>query len=200
MAFDLSDQKNQLMLLGIMGGLGLIYVWFTYMFEPRNTRISELDAQVKNLQGEIATLSTKAAILPRIQAQHAEVTARWDELITSFPSEPREEEVLGNVTSAQITAGLFITGFNKGESRRRELYTEQDYTVNLVGRYHELGVFIAQIAAKPRRMSIERIRLTHPSQREGGGGGAGGEGPRAREDELYIVCTLRTYMVPRQGG
>jgi type IV pilus assembly protein PilO len=199
MAFDLSDQKNQLMLLGIMGGLGLIYVWFTYLYEPRGARITELDGQVQTLTSEIGTLRIEVAQLPKVQAQHTELTARWDELLTAFPSEPFEEEVLGNVTSAQTTAGLFITGFNKGESRRRELFTEQDYTVNLVGRYHELGVFIAQIAAKPRRMSIERMRLTHPSQREGGGG-SGGAGPQAREDELYIVITLRTFMVPRQGG
>jgi len=199
MAFDLSNQKNQLMLLGIMGGLGLIYVWFTYLYEPKNARMTELEGQVLTLTGEIGTLKIEVAQLPRVQAQHTELTARWDELLTAFPSEPREEEVLGSVTSSQTMAGLFITGFNKGESRRRELYIEQDYTVNLVGRYHELGVFIAQIAAKPRRMSIERMRLTHPSQREGGGGG-GGAGPQAREDELYIVCTLRTFMVPRQGG
>ncbi len=199
MAFDLSDQKNQLMLLGILGGLGLIYVWFTYLFEPRNARITELDGQIQTLTSEIGTLRFEVAQLPKVQAQHTELTARWDGLLTAFPSELREEEVLGNVTSAQSAAGLFITGFNKGESRRRELFTEQDYSVNLVGRYHELGVFIAQIAAKPRRMSIERMRLTHPSQREGGGGG-GGVGPQAREDELYIVITLRTYMVPQQGG
>jgi type IV pilus assembly protein PilO len=149
------------------------------------------------LQMDVATLRTKVNTLPRVQAQHAEVTARWNELLTSFPSELREEEVLGSVTGAQTSAGLFIIGFTKGESRRRDLYTEQDYNLSLVGRYHELGAFIARIAANPRRMSIERMRLTHPSQREGGGGG---DGPQAREDELYIVCTLRTYLVPRQGG
>ncbi len=197
MAFDLSDQKNQFLLLGILGGVGLLYVWFTYLYEPRAARIGELEEQLTALQSEIGTLRVEAAQLPRVQEQYTEVQGRWDQLLTSFPSQAREEEVLANVTSSQSRAGLFITSFNKGESRQRELYVEQDYNVNLVGRYHELGTFIAEIAAKPRRMSIERIRLTHPSQREGGG--AGGDGPQAREDELYIVCTLRTYMVP-QGG
>ena len=198
MAFDLSDQKNQLMLLGIMGGVGLLYVWFTYLDEPRAARIGELEEQLTALQSEIGTLRVEAAQLPRVQEQYTEVQGRWDQLLTSFPSQAREEEVLANVTSSQSRAGLFITSFNKGESRQRELYVEQDYNVNLVGRYHELGTFIAEIAAPtpPRRTTAPN---RPPPPRPRAGGGPGGDGPQAREDELYIVCTLRTYTVP-QGG
>ena len=92
----------------------------------------------------------------------------------------------------------------KGPSRTRPLYIEQDYIVNMLGHYQELGRFIAELAARPRRISVERMKLTHPDALDAAGTGAPGAGSFvAQEEEVVIQCTITTYIVRQsavQGG
>jgi Tfp pilus assembly protein PilO len=198
---DLSDQKTQVMLLVVLGVLGAVYAWFTYIYTPNSDRINELEGEKTTLEQDIATLEIEVAKLPRVERQLNEVRDQWNQTLLSFPTEPREEEVIANITTSEQTAGLYVVGFTTGARRMRPLYIEQDYTVNMLGHYQELARFIASIASHRRRMSVERIRLQHPSASEGGAGipGGGSGGPSAQEDEVVIVCTVTTYIV-RQGG
>jgi Tfp pilus assembly protein PilO len=200
---DLSDQKTQVMLLIVLGVLGAVYAWFTYIYTPRNDRINELEGEKTTLEQDIATLEIEVAKLPRVERQLAEARERWSQVLLSFPTEPREEEVIANITNSEQISGLYVVGFTTGARRMRPLYIEQDYTVNMLGHYQELARFIASIASHRRRMSVEKIRLQHPSAVEGGTGagipGGAGGGPSAQADEVVIVCTVTTYIV-RQGG
>jgi len=188
---DLSDQRTQIILLAVLGGLGVLYGWFTYIYSPRAATITELEQQVGTLRGEIRTLEVKVRQLPEAEAQLAEAQALWEETLTSFPTEPREEEVLSTMSISEQSSGVFIRSVNKGPSRTRPLYIEQDYQLDMVGEYHELGRFIEDLASKPRRMSVQRIQLLHPSAQEGGSDA----GPSPQEDEVIIRCTVTTYVV-----
>jgi len=194
---DLSDQKTQITFLAIAGVIGLLYVWFTYLYTPRNDQINELETRRTELTNEIATLQIEVARLPRVEAELQETRARWNEVLISFPTEPREEEVFANFTDAEQISGVYIVEMTKGPSRTRPLYIEQDFVVNMVGHYQELGRFIAELASRPRRISVERMKLTHPDALESAGGA--GTGPSAQPDEVVIICTITTYIV-REGA
>ncbi len=197
---DLSDQKTQMMLLGVLGVLGLIYLWFTYILTPRNETIGELEGQVTELTGEIQQLDLKVRRLPRSEAQLQTLQAQWEEILLSFPTQPKEEEVLGNLTFSEQSSGLYITGFQKEGRRVRELHIEEDYSVSMIGRYDQLESFIRELASLPRRIAVSFMQLVHPSQGTGGiGGGDGGGGPPPQEDEVVIRCTITTFQV-REGG
>jgi Tfp pilus assembly protein PilO len=194
---DLSDQKTQITFLVIAGVIGALYLWFTYLYTPRNDRINELETQKNELINEIQALQIEVAKLPRVEAELAETRAHWNEVLISFPTEPREEEVFASFTEAEQTSGIYIVEMNKGASRTRPLYIEQDFVVNMVGQYQELGRFIAELGSKPRRISVERMKLTHPDALSAAGGAA--TGVSAQEDEVVITCTITTYIV-RQGS
>ena len=197
---DLSDQKTQLMLLGVLGFLGLIYVWFTYILTPKNEIIGELEGQVTELSSEIQRLDLKVRRLPRTEAQLETLQVQWEEILLSFPTQPKEEEVLSNLTLSEQSSGLYITGFLKGSRRVRELYVEEDYTVNMIGRYNQLESFIRKLASLPRRMAVSYMQLVHPSASTGGAGSIGGVGGQPpQEDEVVIRCTITTFQV-REGG
>ncbi len=201
---DLSDQKTQITLLIVAGAIGALYLWFTYLYTPRNDRINQLETDRNELQNEIATLQIEVAKLARVEAQRNETRARWNEVLVSFPTELKEEEVLTNFTASEVVSGIYISEWTKGASRTRPLYIEQDYIVTMLGHYQELGRFIAELASKPRRISVERMKLTHPDAlAAAGGAGPGAGGPAAQEDEVVITCTITTYIVRQnavQGG
>jgi len=197
---DLSDQKTQLLLLGVLGFLGLIYVWYTYILEPKNVAIGELEGQVTELSGEIQRLEIKVRRLPGTEAQLETLQTRWEEILLSFPTQPKEEEVLDNLTLSEQSAGLYITSFLKAGRRVRDLYIEEDYTVSMIGRYNQLESFIRILASLPRRMAVNFMQLVHPSVGTGGAGGIGGVGGQPpQDDEVVIRCTITTFQV-REGG
>ncbi len=197
---DLSDQKTQLMLLGVLAFLGLIYVWYTYILTPKNVAIVELEGQVTELSMEIQRLDLKVRRLPRTEAQLQTLQLQWEEILLSFPTQPKEEEVLSNLTLSEQISGLYITGFQKAGRRVRELYIEEDYTVNMIGRYYQLESFIRKLASLPRRMAVSFMQLVHPSVGTGGAGGIGGGGGQSpQDDEVVIRCTITTFQV-REGG
>lgn len=198
---DLSDQKTQLMLLGGLGALALLYVWFTYVYTPRNERIGELEGQVSELQADIRQLELKVRQLPEVEAELQVTRLRWEEILRSFPTEAKEEEIFGNLTISEHAAGLYISSITKGARRTKELYIEDDYAVDMMGRYTELERFIRELASMPRRMTVQTMQLTHPAEASIAGGqvGAGATGPPPQEDEVIIRCTITTYQV-RGGG
>lgn len=197
---DLSDQKTQLMLLGVMGILGLIYVWFTYMFSPRNEQINELEAQVTELSGEVQQLEVKVRTLPRMEAQVQELQQRWEETLRSFPTESKEEEVLNNLTISEQTSGLYITEIERQGIRDMGLYVEEFYAVSMLGRFNDLDHFIRELVGMPRRMTVEYIQLSGPFAMGSVGAAAGGAGALSPEkDEVIISCMITTYRV-KEGG
>jgi len=192
------------MLLGGLGALALLYLWFNYIYTPRNERIGELEGQVSELQADIRQLEITVSQLPRVEAELQALQQSWEEVLRSFPTEAREEEILGNLTISEYMAGLYITNITKGGRRSTELYIEDDYAVDLMGRYTEMESFIRELASMPRRMTVRTMQLIHPAAAGVGGapGGAragGAAGPPPQEDEVIIRCTITTYQV-REGG
>lgn len=196
---DLSDQRTQIILVVCVGMIFGLYAWFTWLYTPKKEEIRTLETEISQLQDEIQNLQREADQLPDVEARLAVAQAEWAETLKSFPTESKEEEVLGNLSDSEYTAGLFITRIEKGLRRPRELYIEEDWNLTLVGRYSQLGRFISEIASKERRMSVSRMKLTHPSATEGGGGppGAGSEGAghAPQEDEVIISLTVTAYVV-----
>ncbi len=197
---DLSDQKTQMMLLGVLAFLALIYVWYTYILTPKNVAIGELEGQVTELSMEIQRLELKVRRLPRTEEQLQALQIQWEEVLLSFPTEPKEEEVLTNLTLSEQISGLYIISTQKAGRRVLDLHIEEDYTVNMIGRYYQMESFIRKLASLPRRMAVSYMQLVHPSVGTGGIGSIGGMGGQPpQDDEVVIRCTITTFQV-REGG
>ncbi|GEM_PF-2045185 len=199
---DLSDQRTQIILVIVLAVLGGVYAWFTYIYGPKKDLVDELEAEISTLNDEIRVAQIKADQADDALAALQAAQARWAEVLRSFPTESREEQVLSTLSAAEAVAEVFVTDFQGGERRRRPLYFEEDYTIRLLGRYHELGRFISEIASAQRRMTVNRMQISHPSVAEesGGGRGGGSTGPPPTENELIINLVVTTYVVREQSG
>ncbi len=113
------------------------------------------------------------------------VNASWltlVELTRDLPGEP------------EIVTRLYPVSFERGARRVLELYIEQDYTVRLLGEFQQVGQYIATLSSLPRRISVSRMQVTHPSAMEGAVGG-GSAGPPPTEGEVAITLTITSYVV-----
>ncbi|MFC1628801.1 type 4a pilus biogenesis protein PilO [Gemmatimonadota bacterium] len=193
MSVDLSDQKTQLILVIVLAAAGALYAWFTYIYTPKNEAIVELQTEIETFENEIQRFQIEANQAGEVEAQLAEAQRQWTMILTQFPTEMREDEILANMTSAEGTSNLFLVEFTRGDRRTQELYIEQDYNIRLLGEFRRLGSYIADLASMPRRMSVSRMQITHPSAAAGAGGGSAG--PIPTDDEIIIQLIITTYIV-----
>ena len=191
---DLSDQKTQIILVIVLGIAGLVYAWYTYLYTPRKEDITTLTEEITTFEGEIATFQLLANRRSEVEAQLAAAQAQWSEILLQFPTEAREQEILANMSVAEEASRLYPISFDRGERRVQDLYIEQDYSIRLLGEYSQIGRYIATLAGQPRRMSIARMQITHPTATEGGAGGTSA-GPLPTEEEVFITLTVTSYVV-----
>ena len=190
---DFSDQKTQIILVIILAVAGGIYAWFTYIYSPKNAEIATLQEEIATFETDIQRFQITASQADEVAANLADAQRRWAAILTQFPTEMRENEVLSNMSLAEENSNLFLTNLTPGERRVHELYIEQDYNVRLLGEFQQLGRYIADLASMPRRMSVARMQITHPSAVEGAAGG--GAGPIPTDEEIIIRLIITTYIV-----
>lgn len=191
---DLSDQKTQIILVIVLGVAGLIYAWYTYIYTPTNEKIVTFTEEIVTLEQEIARFQILADQADEVEAQVAVAQQQWADILLQFPTEPKEEEILGNMTVAEEASKLYTLGFERGGRRTQELYFEQDYIIRLLGEFRKVGLYIATLASLPRRISVARMQVTHPSALEGAGGRSSA-GPPPNEEEVIITLTITSYVV-----
>jgi len=196
---DLSDQRTQIILVIVLAVLGGLYAWFTYLYTPKKEMVDELTTEISTLEDEISVLQIVADRSDDVLAELQAEQARWTEVLRSFPTSSREEQVLATLSAAEKTSGVYLLEYSGGERRGRPLYFEEDYTLRILGQYHELGRFISELASAERRMAVRRMQIQHPSAAEQSGGGANA-GPTPTEDELIINLVVTTYVVREQSG
>ena len=191
---DLSDQKTQIILVIALGVAGLVYAWFTYLYSPRKEEIETYNVNIENLEMEIARFQIEADQAEEVVVQMAAAQQRWSAILLQFPTEPKEAELHANMSLAGEASQLYQINFERGERRVQELYVEQDYSIRLLGEYRNLGRYIAVLSGQPRRVSVARMQIAHPSAAAGVSGGATA-GPLPTAEEVIITLTVTSYVV-----
>ncbi len=191
---DLSDQKTQIILVIVLGVAALVYAWYTYMYTPRKEEIDTLNVNIETLEQEIDLFQIEADQEEAVAVQLADARQRWSAVLLQFPTEAKEDELLANMSLAGEASRLYQIDFERGGRRVQELYIEQDYTIRLLGEYRNLGRYIAVLSGQPRRVSVARMRIAHPSAATGASGGTSA-GPLPTEEEVIITLTVTSYVV-----
>ena len=191
---DLSDQRTQIILVIVLAVAGAIYAWFTYLYSPKNEEIATLNEEIEQFELDIARFQITANQAEEVAAQLAAARQQWADILVQFPTTEKEDELLGNMSVAEGASRLYPISFERGDRRTQELYFEQDYVVRLLGEYQQVGRYIATLASLPRRISVARMQITHPSVLQDI---AGGEvaGPPPTAEEVIITLTVTSYVV-----
>jgi type IV pilus assembly protein PilO len=118
-------------------------------------RLEELQARSDAARPRANPQSIKATKLKlAIYEQHAR---RLEQLI---PLREQVSELLYNVTERAQEAGVDHALIKPESERPGEFYTQQTYAMRVVGTYHAIGRFLAQIGSLPRIVTPTQLTLT----------------------------------------
>ncbi len=162
--FSLRDPKTlRLIATGLMGA-GAIYVFFATAYLPVNykvadTKIKALKADFEKKSSDLARARQSVADLPRFQAEFAALHERYEMAAELLPTEKEMPGVLRRLTLAGQQCGVQFESFRPDPEIRKEHYTEVPIQLKVVGGYHQVGQFLAEVANMPRIMRVSNLQV-----------------------------------------
>lgn len=164
MAFSLRDPKTLRTIgTGILGGIA-IYVFLATPYLPVNypvaaAKIKDLKADFEKKSNDLARARQSVADLPRFQAEFAALHERYEMAAELLPTEKEMPGVLRRLTLAGQQCGVQFESFRPDPEIGRDHYTEVPIQLKVVGGYHQVGQFLAEVANMPRIMRVSNLTI-----------------------------------------
>ena len=175
MAINLSmiDMKNTppylKVIIAAVPSILLIILFIVLIYTPKNKELKRLDASIVKLDNEIKNSEVKIRKLDTLKIENARLKRRLAELQEQLPEEKEVSNLLKQISDLGLKSGLDILLW-KPEPRKPEpsgLYVEIPVKVEVIGGYHNLGVFFSHISRITRIVNISDIKISSPEAKKG---------------------------------
>ena len=165
------------LLLVVVGVAVLAALWYVWL--------ADLASELENAQrreGELRTQYTqkvaKAATLDTLKDQLEQVRQYVAQLEKQLPNRAEMDALLSDINQAGIGRGLQFELFRPGQEVVRDHYAELPITVRVVGSYHEIGHFVADVAQLSRIVTLNNLSISPTPD---------------RNDQLTMEATAKTF-------
>lgn len=165
----------------------LTFVFYLKIYDPLRKNIRELNNQIEIVQNDIVRARISSRRLPQIQE---ELEIIEEELSYYRALIPTEEQVTLFLKDLEVLAKEFDLRFKVFRPKGNiayEMYNQQEYTVNLIGRYDRAIGYITKLEEFQRIVNIKEMNMNNASN----------DGI----DWVDLSITIVTYTLnPEEGG
>ncbi|MFT6925392.1 MAG: type IV pilus assembly protein PilO [Psychromonas sp.] len=138
--------------------------FFYYVTLPLLDDLEQIEAQEVVLKNEFKVKAALSSNLEEYRVQIADIKVIFEGLLHKLPSNAEVASLLDDISFIGADSGLQFKSINWGAIKEEELSTEVPISIQIVGRYQELGQFAADIAALPRIVILDNLTLTKGQQ------------------------------------
>jgi type IV pilus assembly protein PilO len=177
MAIQLSKQQQQYLGAGLFLFVvgSIVYVKFFWL--PISEKITDLSAQIEEIDRKIAKATAQASRLKQLQADLARLNQDAIEAERRLPKSKSVPDVLVTLSALAQQNRVDVMTFSPGPQKSQQYFTELSYPMTVHGSYHNIGRFLAAIALEERIFNVKDV--VYPA--------AGGDGA------MTVSFTLLTY-------
>jgi len=164
-------------ILVLVGGS---YVLVRPLFEELDTERQK----EQTLRMTFEAKQKKVAALDAYRDQLAQMEHDFGAMLRQLPSKTEVENLLNDISQTRVAANLEEELFQPQAEIPKEFYAEVPNKITIVGQYHEMGTFVAGVAALPRIVTIDEVEIKPLS-------GPGISGPNKKDETRGRPTTLR---------
>jgi len=139
--------------------IGLAAAGYFLDTTEQKVEFEKVVAEEQQLRTIFAEKQAKAANLEAYKQQLNEMHISFGTLLRQLPNKTEIETLLTDISQTGISAGLEIDYFKPEGLRPKEFYSEYPIKLKVTGRYHEFAEFISGVAALPRIVTVQDIRI-----------------------------------------
>ncbi|MCL5969726.1 MAG: type 4a pilus biogenesis protein PilO, partial [Betaproteobacteria bacterium] len=147
------------LLLVVVALAVLVGLWFVVLSGMRTQLDSERQRETQ-LRTEFTNKVAQAANLEALRAQLEQVRIYVSQLERQLPSRAEMDALLSDINQAGIGRGLQFELFRPGQVDLRDHYAELPIAVRVSGSYHDIGMFVSDVAHLSRIVTLNNISLT----------------------------------------
>lgn len=147
----------------VVAALGLLVIGGAYKFWPG---LEEMGSTIERLEGEYAEMEQEIlkgrAIekkLPEFEREIANLQRKLGDVQQILPSMPETGDLLGWVKNLADQSNLELKSFVPGGTRPAEFYREFPIQMEVVGRYHDLGLFMDRVSKYSRIINVDNMQI-----------------------------------------
>lgn len=126
-------------------------------------QLEELDkgvAQEETLKKDYLAKKTQAVNLDLHKQQLREIDTQFGALLKQLPNRAQMDALLVDINQAGLSRGLQFELFRPAPAETaREFYSELPISLKLIGTYHDMGGFAADVGQLPRIVTLNDVAI-----------------------------------------
>lgn len=161
MAIDIKNLPPAVRIILVFLPVILVIPFYLFAYSPGSETLIKLKKDTAALDNDINVSNIKAAQLDELKKKNIMLQARLKELKEQLPEEKEVSSLLKEVSDLSAKSGLNILLWKPGSRKPNPsgLYEEIPVKVDIVGGYHDLGIFFSHISKLTRIVNISDIKM-----------------------------------------
>jgi type IV pilus assembly protein PilO len=150
--------------LGILVGLIILLsaAFYSFVYSPQADEVAKLNESIEAARNEKSIKQKRAANLPKLQQELAELDLRLKEAIAQLPSKKEIADLLSSVAAKAQESGLDINLFRPKPESYKDFYAEIPVDINIKGTFHNVIMFFDAIGRLTRLINIDNVGFKNP--------------------------------------
>jgi type IV pilus assembly protein PilO len=157
------DQSKARKISILAGTILLVFaLYYTFVYSPRSDEIAKLKDSVEIARNEKQVKLSKAANMPRLQAELREMEAKLKEAMAQLPDRKEIPDLLTSLSNKAREAGLEILLFRPRAETFQEFYAEIPVDIVVKGGFFNAVAFFDDVSKLNRIVNIDNIDFKNP--------------------------------------
>ncbi|MCX7092772.1 MAG: type 4a pilus biogenesis protein PilO [Methylobacter sp.] len=164
-------------------GIICVLVFGAGIYFDTMDQLKALEASEKKeleLKQSFETKQKKSITLQDYQDQLAQIETELDDMIRQMPTQEEVASLLIDISQTGLASGLEFRLFKPGAPVRKDFYSELPISIEVIGKYEELGLFVSGLASLPRIVTVHDVNIIP-------------EGKDGKAGEMKMNATVKTY-------
>ncbi len=164
MAIDIRTPQTQKIVLGGIAGAALLYGWFftellPFTHKANAAEIGVLETRYRDLSKDLTKARQAVHQLPYLEKESELLHRKWEQGRRMLPEMVEMTSLLRVITLVGTQSGIEFTKFKPLPPVRGTNYFGNPVEIGVVGGYHQVGAFLAEIANLDRVISVRDLEL-----------------------------------------
>lgn len=142
-----------------------LFVYLVYL--PKIDTLNSLGDERNSLAARLQQDQRIANNLPKFRAEYEKMKLRLDEALTELPNDKEIPTLLTNIAGLARESGLEVKLFKPEAEVAKGFYAEVPVKLQLIGTYHEMGMFAYEIGRLSRIVNLNSLKMKQPKMDAG---------------------------------
>jgi type IV pilus assembly protein PilO len=141
-----------------------VLLFYFFVYSKQQPILDQVRSEEVTLRRTFEDKHRKAVNLAVYQQQLADIERSFGALLRQLPGKTEVPSLLVDISQVGVAAGLEEKLFQPSGEIKKDFYAELPIKIKVIGSYHQMGEFVSGIAALPRIVTLDEMKITRENK------------------------------------